>query len=276
MPTYYYEKNNQLSGPHSIKELRRKNLSPDTRIRSSGEGEWHTMAYYLRKSGKGHKRSLVWIIILISLVNLIGFVGAFLFDKYKFDPADAKMLAFPMDKEGIRLSPYEIEGVEVRKRLQSKGREEILGIEKLEKMPADLFVANPAPEMLNVSRIEARKKLIRNNFQDFISTKKSSFIIDPSWGVRDIFIVAENRSEFVIDAVHINVQVINPDFGVIQTYPVTFEAIGPYQQRSIQLSDVEEAESLDIIITEIRSRALDFCFSVRKLANNEADPYKCN
>lgn len=276
MPAYYFEKKNQISGPHSIKELRRKNLSPDTRVSTSGKGEWHTMAYYLRKSRKGHKRSLVWIIILISLVNLLGFVGAFLFDKYKFDPADANMLAFPMNKPGTRFSPYEIEGVEVRKRLQTKMREEIIAIEKLEKMPADLFMANSSPEVLNVSRIEARKKLIRNKFQDYISTKKSSFIIDPSGGVRDIFIVAENRSEFVIDAVHINVQVINSDFGIIHTYPVTFEAIGAYQQRSIQLNDVEEAESLNIIITEIRSRSLDFCFSVSKLTKNEVDPYKCN
>jgi len=228
-----------------------------------------------------YKNTCIAKVLAIIITMTSGFIGLFLQVQYKNKPMLEPDKIYTWE-ELITEPVFSREKDEVSKPERKFQAREKNKREQQEKLPTlssikgEINKKEMPGKNLDLNRIEKRKKYIRNNFTDFITTSKSSYFSREPIGVYDIFISVQNNAEFVLDLVTIDVQYLSRERGILQTTQFLVENIKPFQKKTVEAHDNDNASAVNIIISSIVSTEMDFCFSAEKLNSDEADPYFCD
>lgn len=233
------------------------------------------------KARGGHKNKYIGLALAIGIAMASGITGLFLHLQYKntspLEPGKAftweELWTEPVISADEKMDNEPVKNYPPPKKTE---REQFKDLPTLSPLKGEINKKELAGKNLDLKRIEKRKKYIRNNFTDFITTSKSTYLSREPRGVYDVFIVVQNNSEYNLDLVTIDVQYLSRERGILQTNQFLVENIKPFQQKMVEAYDNDNATDVNIIISSIISTEMDFCFSAEKLNSNNPDPYYCD
>lgn len=131
----------------------------------------------------------------------------------------------------------------------------------------------------STKKVVDEKKRIRNNWEDYISLSSSSYNVDILGGISNLNITIGNNTNYTIDFILVNVEVLKSDGGIWENVKVEFSGIAPNYTVTKLMPRTNRGSNVgDITIEEISSRALDLCYFKKhynKTDINNDDPYRC-
>lgn len=112
--------------------------------------------------------------------------------------------------------------------------------------------------------IEEKKKNLRNNWSGFITATRNEYTYREIGGIYDLKITVMNNTEYELDEVVVNVDIIKANGGILKTEQLTFNNISPRSSKTASCPDSERGKSINYHFEKIYSKELELCY----------DPYK--
>lgn len=117
---------------------------------------------------------------------------------------------------------------------------------------------------------------IRNNINNWVSTKTNQYSVDSWGGISNLDITVNNDTDFTLNSTTIAIEYIKKNGGIYKTEYLTFNDIPPHQNKTLSAPDSNRGLSVKIKTKKINSNELELCYNQEIApAVGDPDPYKC-
>lgn len=131
-----------------------------------------------------------------------------------------------------------------------------------------LFVSTMA-----FSQSKKPAKFYRNNWFDYISLKTNKFTYSKAGGVKNLQIIAINKTKYKIDGIEAIICYETNDENCYRTENIEIKNIPAYSSKSIAAPDSKGGRTIGIQIMGIGSKHMNFGYAPGNWAANSDDPY---
>jgi hypothetical protein len=117
----------------------------------------------------------------------------------------------------------------------------------------------------NNSTSSSRKSKSEPNFietdhkdlRDLVSLQSNNYIRGAFGGIRGLELTVQNNSEYLLDEVSVELQIMKPSEQPLRTDIITFKNIGSNKSITVKVPDSQRGIRVDYRITNIESRQFD-------------------
>ena len=120
---------------------------------------------------------------------------------------------------------------------------------------------------------EDKAKITRQRWNKLIAATNSNYGIGFLGGIKDLSVVATNRTDFPIDRVVVNVTYIKANGSVWKTVPVTVTGIPAHDSKEQSVPDVGRGKKVKVSIQKVISKKMNFSYTQGQKVRNPDDPY---
>lgn len=145
------------------------------------------------------------------------------------------------------------------------------------------LVASAKQEKENQNKaaeLEEKMKNLRNNWSYYISTTRNEYTYREIGGIYDLKITVTNDTEYEINEVVVNVDIIKGNGVILKTEQLTFYNILPRSSKTLSSPDNNRGKSINYHFEKIYSKELNFCYTpyMDAMVGGAAaeDLYKCD
>lgn len=142
--------------------------------------------------------------------------------------------------------------------------------------PQPVAQPEPAPKEAAtppVAVAEDKAKTTRLRWNKLISATNSNYGIGLLGGIKDLRVIATNRTDYPIDQMVVNLTYIKAGGGVWKTVPITIHGIPAHDSKEQEVSDVGRGKKVKVSIQKIISKKMHFSYTEGKKGKDPADPY---
>lgn len=161
---------------------------------------------------------------------------------------------------------------ELQKQLEEKNNQD--------KQAADAATKKEEENQRKAAALETKKKNLRNNWSGFITATRNQYTYREIGGIYDLKITVSNNTEYELNEVVVNVDIIKANGEVLKTEQLTFNNISPRSSKTVSCRDSDRGKSVNYHIQKIYSKDLNFCYSpdIDAVSGSTAaeDLYRCD
>ena len=112
------------------------------------------------------------------------------------------------------------------------------------------------PERLNKKNNSERSFLEtdRKNIRDFVSVRSNSYVRGAFGGIRGLELTVYNTSDFMLDEVSVELQIMKPSEQPLRTDIITFRNVAPNGAITVRVPDSQRGIRVDYHITNVESK----------------------
>ena len=118
-----------------------------------------------------------------------------------------------------------------------------------------------------------KAKTTRSRWAKLISATNSNYGIGFLGGIKDLSIIANNRTDYPIDMMVVKVTYIKAGGGVWKTVPVTIHNIPAHDSKEHSMPDVNRGKKVKVSIQKVVSKKMNFSYTEGQKIRNPEDPY---
>ena len=285
MKTYFIHDGHTKKGPFTFNELKNLELSKGTPVWFEGLSEWTTAENVPELS------SLLSVPPTFSGLNTQSPPELVV---SQYEPVVKKAFAMPIavgagitivalvgwliysnKSQAIALEQIKQEQQihQQQQQLQKQEQQKVdFAVQKLEEDK----LKEEAKKKRKAEELDIQRKFYRNNWHEFITLEKNKYTYNDLGGIYNLKLNVTNRTDYEIDEVTAQIVYIKTNGDVWKTIEVPIYSIGSNSNKVEPIPDVERSTSVEIQITGIRSKAMQFCYAPGNWANNSKDPYLCD
>jgi len=116
-------------------------------------------------------------------------------------------------------------------------------------------------------------KYYRNNWFDFINIKTNKFSYSKTEGIKDLQIIAINKTKYKINSIEIIVCYLTKDESCHKTVNIKFKNISANSSKSIVAPNSKRAKKISTTIMGMSSKQMNFGYAPGNWGKDSDDPY---
>lgn len=121
-----------------------------------------------------------------------------------------------------------------------------------------------------------QQKYYRQNWENYIQLSLNKYKTGLLGGVHNLKIIVNNKTDYTLDQVAVQVQYFRSNGKLFKTETVTANSLSPQKQKQLPAPDSRRGMSIKAHFVKITSREMNFCYRRdKKLKPTEEDPYRC-
>lgn len=297
MKKFYLHGDSGQQGPFDLEELKSKNIIKTTPIWYDGLTEWttaenveelkdlfsitpppfsgtqpkvtntpppfaetNTSEYMAEFPEKTKSKKWIYWTIGVAVIALI----AFLIFQNKSTKEKAEVVTQQTEATQSKVD-------ELQKQLKEKNDQD--------KQAAEAATKKEEENQRKVAELETKKKNLRNNWSSFITATRNQYTYREIGGIYDLKITVMNNTEYELNEVVVNVDIIKANGGILKTEQLTFNNISPRSSKIVSCPDSDRGKSVNYHFEKIYSKELELCYDPYKDATAgsiaAADLWKC-
>jgi len=105
--------------------------------------------------------------------------------------------------------------------------------------------------------VDKRMRYLQENIGEFVVAKRNAYTYQEIGGISNLLITVDNKCEYRMDLVTVQVDYIKTNGGLFKTEYVTFGQIGAHESQTLPAPDSERGTSIRYSIVRIMSTALN-------------------
>jgi len=125
----------------------------------------------------------------------------------------------------------------------------------------------------SIGQSQKTAKHYRNNWFDYISLKTNSYTFSKAEGIKNLQIIAINKTKYIIDSIEFIICYETNDYNCYKTETIEIKNVPANSSKSIAAPNSKGGKKISTSIIGMSSKQMNFGYAPGNWAANSDDPY---